>query len=147
MISGKWSQAAANEAKKFHNINIVNDTDNLQENLLAPETWKVDPKAEYFGFCQNESIDGVEFDAKLQRSIIDRVKAENPNAIIVADMSSAIGSVRLKDLWQDYGVVYAGAQKNFGTSGLTFTIVRDDVLDRVRHNQTPSMPAMMDWTK
>ena len=63
-------------------------------------------------------------------------------------MSSAIGSVRLHDLWKDYGVVFAGAQKNFGTSGLTFTIVRDDVIDRVRQSQKGAklkVPLMMDW--
>jgi len=41
--------------------------------------------------------------------MIKTVKSQNSNAIIVADMSSAIGSRRLKDLWNDYGVVYAGA--------------------------------------
>jgi len=43
-------------------------------------------------------------------------------------MSSSIGSRDFSHLWQDYGIVYAGAQKNFGTSGLTFVIIRDDVL-------------------
>ena len=49
-------------------------------------------------------------------------------------MSSSIGSRDLTkhDLWQDFGVIYAGAQKNFGTSGLTFVCVRDDVLSRVK---------------
>ena len=45
----------------------------------------------------------------MQRKIIDRVKSENKDAIIVSDMSSAIGSRSLKELWDDYGVVYAGA--------------------------------------
>lgn len=63
-------------------------------------------------------------------------------------MSSAIGSVKIHDLWADYGVVFAGAQKNFGTSGLTFTMVRDDVIERVRQTQAGAklkVPLMMDW--
>lgn len=62
-------------------------------------------------------------------------------------MSSAIGSRRLKDLWDDFGVVYAGAQKNFGTSGLTFTIVREDILDRIPKSRQTQLPIMMDWNK
>lgn len=75
-----------------------------------------------------------------------------PHAIFVSDMSSAIGSRDLTkhDLWQDYGVIFGGAQKNFGTSGLTFTLIRDDVLQRVgeinRRSKIP-VPLMMDWNK
>ena len=125
LVSGKWSQAAATEASKFNGVKVVNEPDAL----LSPESWRVDKDAKFFSFCQNESIDGVSFDQERQRAIIDRVKAENPEIVIVCDMSSAIGSLSLKDVWSDYGVVYAGAQKNFGTSGLTFTIVRDDVME------------------
>jgi phosphoserine aminotransferase len=50
-------------------------------------------------------------------------------------------------LWDDYGIVYAGAQKNFGTSGLTFTIVREDILDRIPANRSATLPVMMDWKK
>jgi phosphoserine aminotransferase len=60
--------------------------------------------------------------------MIERVKHDIPDAIVVADMSSSIGSRDFSHLWKDYGIVYAGAQKNFGTSGLTFVIIRDDVL-------------------
>ena len=71
------------------------------------------------------------------RRIIDKVKQVcGPDAVIVSDMSSAIGSRDLthEDLWSDFGVILAGAQKNFGTSGLTFVIVRDDVMDKVKFN-------------
>ena len=86
------------------------------------------------------------------RKMIDRVKADRPNAIIVADMSSALGSrdLETENLWNDFGVIFAGAQKNFGTSGLTFTLVRDDVLNRVKEVSRRSkypVPVMMDWTK
>ena len=72
-------------------------------------------------------------------------KDANPEVIIVSDMSSAIGSIDIEHLWENFGVVYAGAQKNFGISGLTFCIVRDDVIDRVRNQQHEKLPLMMDW--
>ena len=68
------------------------------------------------------------------RKMIDKVKVETgDDTIIVSDLSSSIGSRDLtrEDLWQDMGVVFAGSQKNFGTSGLTFVIIRDDVLEKV----------------
>lgn len=68
------------------------------------------------------------------RKAFDRVKRERPNTIFVSDMSSSIGSRDLskENLYNDFGVIFAGAQKNFGTSGLTFTLIRDDVLERIR---------------
>ena len=120
------------------------------------DSWELDNKAKYFYFRQNESIDGIEFDQKLMRQMIDKVRSVRPNAIIVADMSSALGSRDLtkENLWDDLGVVYGGAKTNFGTSGLTFTIIREDVLRRVReiHSMVTlrsllPVPIMMDWIK
>lgn len=67
-------------------------------------------------------------------------------------MSSSIGSRDLTkhDLWQDFGVIYAGAQKNIGTSGLTFVLIRDDVLNRVKLIKERSklpFPPLMDWAR
>jgi phosphoserine aminotransferase len=57
--------------------------------------WKFEEKCDYFYFCQNESIDGVEYREREMRRVIDTVKAHDPSTIIVSDMSSAIGSVPL----------------------------------------------------
>lgn len=66
--------------------------------------------------------------------MFERVKAERSNTIFVSDMSSSIGSRDLSEgnLYDDFGIIFAGAQKNFGTSGLTFTLIRDDVLERIK---------------
>ena len=71
-------------------------------------------------------------------------------------MSSALGSRDLtkEGLWDEFGVVYGGSQKNFGTSGLCFTIIRDDVYRRVKEihsnitmrSKLP-IPIVMDWVK
>lgn len=81
---------------------------------------------------------------------MDRVKAENKDAIIVSDMSSILGARDLhkEDLWKDYGVIFSGAHKNMGTSGLSMAIVRDDVMDRVLSNNKRAnipVPKLMDW--
>ena len=90
------------------------------------------------------------------RKMIDKVKSVRDNAIIVADMSSSLGSRDLtkENLWDDLGVVYGGSKTNFGTSGLTFTIIRDDVMRRVSeiHSAISNrsllpVPIMMDWLK
>lgn len=81
---------------------------------------------------------------------MDRVKAEIPDAIFVADQSSVLGARDLhkENLWDDYGVIFSGAHKNLGTSGLCFAIIRDDVMDRVIKNSARSkipVPKLMDW--
>lgn len=86
------------------------------------------------------------------RKLFDKIKKETPGAIITADMSSSIASRDLtrEDIWQDFGVIYAGAQKNLGTSGLTFVFIRDDVLElaaELRPLAKIPIPTMMDWTR
>ena len=122
----------------------------LQEGILDLDSWNIDKKGQYFYMCQNETIEGIEYDQKLTRKIMDRVKADVPDAIFVSDQSSVLGARDLhKDnLWNDYGVVFSGVHKNFGTSGLAVAIVRDDVVDRVISNKKKAkipIPKIMDW--
>ena len=68
LISGYWSGKAAKEAKQYHGVHQVNrpkdsnNRDDLQKSILDVDSWELNPNAEYFAFCQNESIDGVELD-------------------------------------------------------------------------------------
>lgn len=119
--SGYWAQSAATEAKKYctpHNIHVRTEIDGKKAILPASE-WKLSEDAAYVHFCPNETIDGIE--------IRDLPNTSKP---IVADMSSTILS-RPIDVSQ-YGVIYAGAQKNIGPAGLTLVIVRDDLLGRAK---------------
>lgn len=119
LISGKWSEAAANEAKKFHKIHRVNPDD-----LTDFDSYNFDKSAKYFHFCQNESIDGVELDQKFMKSLFAKIKQETPGAIITADMSSSIASRDLTEIWQDFGVIYAGAQKKSGDEWSHFCVYK-----------------------
>ncbi|MGL4735623.1 MAG: 3-phosphoserine/phosphohydroxythreonine transaminase [Enterovibrio sp.] len=125
--SGYWAQSAIAEARKYCTPNEVEIRTTLEgkKALLAPSAWRLDENSAYMHFCSNETIDGVEISA-----------LPNTNLPIVADMSSNILSQPL-DVSQ-FGVIYAGAQKNIGPAGLTLVLVRDDLLGKVRQ-VTPSI--------
>ena len=72
--------------------------------------------------------------------MIDRVRAEAPDQVIISDMSSCIGSkdITTHGLMEEggYDIVFGGAHKNFGTPGLTFMFIRDEVMDKVAFNRS-----------
>lgn len=118
VVSGAWSKAATEEAVKFgtiNNIDIRHKTEDGLRSLTAAKDWSLSDNAAFVHCCPNETVDGLEFN--------DLPLTTKP---IVADLSSTILS-RPLDISR-YGVIYAGAQKNIGPSGLTVVIVRDDLL-------------------
>ena len=118
IVSGSWSKAAAAEAKNFGEINVINiNQDNYdQTSLIDSQEWPLNPKAAYVHYCPNETVNGLE---------INTIPETN-GVPIVADMSSTILSHEV-DV-SKFGLIYAGAQKNIGPSGLTIVIVREDLL-------------------
>ncbi|EIV8480504.1 3-phosphoserine/phosphohydroxythreonine transaminase [Vibrio vulnificus] len=115
--AGYWAESAVQEAKKYCTPDVFNakaEKEGKQAVLPASE-WQIHPDAAYVHFCPNETIDGIE--------INDLPITDKP---IVADMSSTILSREI-DV-SKYGVIYAGAQKNIGPSGIAIAIVRDDLL-------------------
>ncbi|GAB4817068.1 hypothetical protein N2152v2_004114 [Parachlorella kessleri] len=127
LVMGSWSKKAAGEAKKYCKVNIVATGDN--KSIPPTAEWKLSQEAKYVHYCDNETIQGVEF--KAPPAVGDK--------ILVADMSSNFLSKPV-DV-SKYGVIYAGAQKNVGPAGLTVVIVRDDLLGKSR----PITPTMLDW--
>lgn len=151
-----WSEKAAKEASRYLRVNRVNapaDTvEGHYKNILDVDNWNVDKNAQYFHLCQNETIEGIEYDQKITRKMIDKIKSENPNAVIVSDQSSVAGARDLhkENLWDDYGVIFFGVHKNFGSSGLTLALVSDEVVEKINLNQQHQkvpVPAIFDWTK
>lgn len=120
VITGYWSQKAYDEAKRFRNVSMINkgkgDYD-LNE-------WKSNDDSKYVYFCSNETIDGIEI-----WDIPSNIKEKKK--VVVTDMSSNILSRRINI--KDYGLIYAGTQKNAGISGLVIVIIRKDLL---KDNQT-----------
>ncbi len=119
LVTGSWSKKASKEASVVRKVGIV--ADGAASNYMdVPDRqgWKLNPDAAYFHYCANETISGLEIHAP---------PAAGP-VPVVADMSSTILS-RPVDVTK-FGVIYAGAQKNIGPSGIVILIVRKDLLER-----------------
>lgn len=116
--SGYWSNCALIEAKKYcipKNI-LVRKTENGKHFLLKPSEWNISNNSAYIHYCPNETIDGM--------SIYEEPNFKNK--IIVGDFSSFILSRKINI--KNYGLIYAGAQKNIGPSGITIILIRKDLI-------------------
>ena len=128
--TGQWSKKAIGEAKKFGAVNIAASSESTGfASIPARDQWKLDLNAAYVHYTANETIGGVEF-----QSITD--VGDVP---LVTDASSTLLS-RPLDVSR-FGLIYAGAQKNFGPSGLALAIIREDLLGRT----AASAPSMLDY--
>ena len=129
VVTGQWSKKALAEGKRLANVNVASSSESSNFTTIAPQSyWSTTPDAAYLHYCPNETIGGLEF-AFVPKSDVP----------LIADMSSTILS-RPIDVDQ-FGVIYAGAQKNIGPAGLCIVIVRRDLLGRAREN----IPAMLNW--
>jgi phosphoserine aminotransferase len=119
VLSGHWSEKALAEAGTYcRPVVVASSAEGGYRDIPDPATWRLSDDAAYVHYTPNETIHGVEFHD------IPQVGA----APLVADMSSTILS-RPLDVAR-FGMVYAGAQKNIGPSGLCVLIVREDLLER-----------------
>jgi phosphoserine aminotransferase len=119
IVSGHWSAKAASEAKPYVRVNVAASGEADDYLKLPPrDSWQLDPNAAYVHYTPNETIHGVEFHGVPEVGV----------APLVADMSSNILSEPL-DVGR-FGLIYAGAQKNIGPSGLVLMIIRRDLLQR-----------------
>ena len=129
--TGAWSNKAIAEAQKFVRVTTVADEkDSGYTTVPAEGSVQVPEGAAYLHTTLNETIGGVELPWT----------PDTGDVPLVTDASSTILS-RPLDVSR-YGVVYAGAQKNLGPSGLVLVVVRKDLLGRAR----PETPAALDWT-
>ncbi len=128
--TGDWSKKSIKEAKNYGKVNVAASGEASNFTAIPPQSeWKLDPNASYVHICSNETIGGVEYHWTPQTGGVP----------LVADMSSNIMS-RAIDVSQ-YGLIYAGAQKNMGPSGLTIVIVRDDLIGHA----LPITPSAFDY--
>jgi phosphoserine aminotransferase len=130
VLTGDWSKKSAKEAAHFGKINIAASGEASKFTAVPKQpAWTLDPNAAYVHICSNETIGGVEF----------HWTPDTGKVPLVADMSSNILS-RPMDV-SKYGLIYAGAQKNMGPSGLTIVIVRDDLIG----HSLPITPSAFDY--
>jgi len=127
--TGSWGKKAFGEARKMCNANLAADGSDRNFTYIPDESsWQRSDDAAYLHITSNETIAGVEFHF-----------VPGGDVPIVADMSSTILSRPINI--SDYGVIYAGAQKNIAPAGITLVIVRNDLLEPVRED----LPHLMMW--
>ena len=120
VITGSWGKKALKEAKRAGAINVAaNMADGGFTRVPGVDELQLDPKAAYVHITTNETIEGVEW----------KQEPEVGDVPLIADASSDILSHPIPV--DKYALIYAGAQKNMGPSGVTLVIVRDDLLKRI----------------
>lgn len=130
--TGVWAKKAIKEAKLFGDVEVVASSEDKTYSYI-PKEYTIPTDADYFHITTNNTIYGTEIKHDLDSPIP-----------IVADMSSDIMS-RPVDV-KKYAVIYGGAQKNVGPAGVTFVIIRKDLLGKItdRKYMNP-LPSMVDY--
>ena len=119
IVTGGWAQKAVKEAKRVGTVNIAGSTEGEKfSRIPRQDELTLDPHAAYVHITSNNTLFGTEW----------RTEPEVGDVPLVADTSSNIFS-RPIDVSR-YGLIYAGAQKNLGPSGVTLVIIREDLLAR-----------------
>ena len=130
VLTGSWGKKALKEAKKVGSADVAATmADGGFTRVPSRDEISLNPRAAYVHITSNETIEGVEW--KREPAVGD--------VPLVSDASSNILSRQL-DV-NKYAIIYAGAQKNMGPSGVTLVILRDDLLQRIPEN----LPTMLDY--
>jgi phosphoserine aminotransferase len=122
--TGTWASKAIKEAKLFGEVEVVASSSDKNYSYI-PKGFNIPTDADYFHITTNNTIYGTEIKEDIDCPVT-----------LVADMSSDIMS-RPVDI-KKYGLIYGGAQKNVGPAGVTFVIIREDILGKVER-QIPTM--------
>jgi phosphoserine aminotransferase len=125
--TGEWAGKALKEAKLFGEVIEVASSKEKIFNYI-PKTYSIPSYADYFHITTNNTIYGTEIKKDMDIKVP-----------LVADMSSDIFS-RPVDI-SKYSLIYGGAQKNLAPAGVTFVIVKEDILGKVSR----PLPSMLDY--
>jgi phosphoserine aminotransferase len=125
--TGSWANKAVKEAKLFGEVDVVASSKDTTYSYI-PKGYAVPADADYFHITTNNTIYGTEIKEDLDVGVN-----------LVADMSSDIFS-RPMDV-SKYALIYGGAQKNLAPAGVTFVIIKDDILGQVERD----IPTMLDY--
>ncbi|QJC35359.1 3-phosphoserine/phosphohydroxythreonine transaminase [Enterobacteriaceae endosymbiont of Donacia proxima] len=131
---GYWSLQAIKEAKKYCVPNIINPVKKKNGIFYIKkiENWILNKNSKYIHICPNETIEGIAIN---KEPILQ-------NKIIIADLSSSILAKEINV--KNYGLIYASAQKNIGTAGLTLIIIKKDLIFN-NHKKRQEIPSVLDY--
>ena len=120
IITGSWGKKALKEAKRTGNVNVAATmADGGFTRIPNNDEITLTPSASYVHITSNETIEGVQW----------KHEPDTGSVTLISDASSDILSRAIPV--DKYGLIYAGAQKNIGPSGVTLVIIRDDLLQRI----------------
>ncbi|KAF5082512.1 Phosphoserine aminotransferase [anaerobic digester metagenome] len=125
--TGVWAKKAAKEAKLYGEVEVVASSADKNYSYI-PKGYTVPADADYFHITTNNTIYGTEIKTDMDSPVN-----------LIADMSSDIMS-RPVDI-KKYAMIYGGAQKNVGPAGVTFVIVRKDLLAQIQRK----LPTMVNY--
>ena len=128
IVSGQFSKKAADEAARYGEVTVLASSKD-RNFTYVPYVDSFSPDADYVHICHNNTIFGTTYNYVPATGDIP----------LVADMSSSIISCPVNV--RDYALIYAGAQKNMGPSGLTVVIVREDLIGNAR----PETPVLLNY--
>jgi len=127
LVTGSWAKKATKEAKLFGEVVVLGSSEDKNFTYI-PRGYSIPTDVDYFHITTNNTIYGTEIKEDLDSPVT-----------LVADMSSDIFS-RPMDV-SKYGLIYGGAQKNLAPAGLTFVIVKEEILGKVSR----PIPTMVDY--
>ncbi len=125
--TGAWSSKAVKEGKRLGEIAVLASSKDKNYNYI-PKGFDIPSDLDFLHYTTNNTIYGTEY-----------FKTPDTNAPLVADMSSDIFSRPINVA--DFGIIYAGAQKNLGPAGVTLAIVKDELLGHTGRD----IPSMLDY--
>ena len=131
-VTGVWSQMAFEEAKRLRSAYCIASA--AAEGFVRvpdPLLWQIQDDTAYLYYAENETVNGVRFPTPPQMG---------QNLPLVVDMTSSLLSETLTV--SDYGLIFAGSQKNIAPAGMTVVIVRADLL---QHLPELPIPTMLDY--
>ncbi|KAM7519988.1 hypothetical protein LguiB_018950 [Lonicera macranthoides] len=132
IVTGSWGDKAFKEATKYCKPNVIwSGKSEKYTKIPSFDSLEQNPHAKYLHICANETIHGVEFK--------NYPTPANKDAVLIADMSSNFCSKPV-DV-SKFGIIYAGAQKNVGPSGVTIVIIKKDLIG----NAQGITPVMLDY--
>ena len=130
IVTGNFSLKAAKEAAKYGQVNIIYDgKDDDYSRIPEENELKIDADCDYVHLCANNTIYGTQW----------KKFPDTGNIPLIVDMSSDILSRKI-DV-SDFGMIYAGAQKNMGIAGVAAVIIRKDLIN----DAVSSTPSIMDY--
>ena len=129
IITGSFSKKAAKEAQKFGEVHIAYDSNPANDTIPSKEELDLSKDADYVHLCANNTIYGTEW----------KTFPDTNGIPMVVDMSSDICSRKINVA--DFGMIYAGAQKNMGIAGMAIVIIRKDLLE----GHKDSMPVLQEY--